>query len=105
MNRIIRMDETHMAQPVEPEFAAAVGEPVPDETVAVDPMHLRIVEALLFAASEPLNEQALAQSLQRAARRRNGVGGRHRRRPHTIRQEKGPMGIVSLELELDDAAP
>ena len=63
MNRIIRMDETHMAQPVEPEFAAAVGEAVPDETVAVDPMHLRIVEALLFAAAEPLDESALAQSL------------------------------------------
>jgi segregation and condensation protein B len=76
VNRIIRVDEAQMAQIVEPELAAAVGEPVSveeavDEAVevedgasaAVDPMHLRIVEALLFAASEPLHEQVLAQSL------------------------------------------
>lgn len=74
MNRIIRADEAHMAQIVEPELAAAVVEPeltatvsdpspVEDDAVAIDPMHLRIVEALLFAASEPLSEQVLAQSL------------------------------------------
>ena len=74
MNRIIRADEAHMAQIVEPELAAAVVEPelsspasepaiVEDDVPAIDPMHLRIVEALLFAASEPLNEQALGQSL------------------------------------------
>lgn len=62
MNRIIRAEESHMAQAVEPEFAA-VGEPVPVEHIALDPMHLRIVEALLFAAAEPLDEGALAQSL------------------------------------------
>ena len=66
MNRIIRADEAaHMAQIVEPELAASVGEPVAveDDVAAVDPMHLRIVEALLFAATEPLDERALAQSL------------------------------------------
>ena len=75
MNRIIRAGEAHMAQVVEPELAAPVVEPElasveepvaveeEDEAVAIDPMHLRIVEALLFAASEPLDERALAQSL------------------------------------------
>jgi segregation and condensation protein B len=74
VNRIIRADEAHMAQIVEPELAAAVVEPeltatvsdpspVEDDAVAIDPMHLRIVEALLFAAPEPLSEGALGQSL------------------------------------------
>jgi segregation and condensation protein B len=63
VNRIIRMDEAHiMAHAVEPEFAA-VSEPAQVEDVAIDPMHLRIVEALLFAAAEPLDESALGQSL------------------------------------------
>ena len=74
MNRIIRADEAHMAQIIESELAASVVEPeltstvsdpspVEDDVVAIDPMHLRIVEALLFAAAEPLDEPALAQSL------------------------------------------
>ena len=63
MNRIIRADEAHMAQAVEPDFAADVQAAVPVEAAAPDPMHLRILEALLFAASEPLDESALAQSL------------------------------------------
>ena len=57
MNRIIRSDEAHMAQIVQPELAAAVVEPeltaavsdpslVEDDVVALDPMHLRIIEAL-----------------------------------------------------------
>ena len=69
MNRIIRVDEAHMAQPIQTEFAP-VDEPEPNveeraplNDVAVDPMHLRIVEALLFAAAEPVGEQVLAQSL------------------------------------------
>jgi segregation and condensation protein B len=74
VNRIIRADEAQMAQIVEPVLAAAVVEPeatttvsdpapVEDEVPDIDPMHLRIVEALLFAASEPLDEKAIAQSL------------------------------------------
>src|SRR5262245_39958129 len=53
------------ASVVEPELSATASEPaiVEDDIVAVDPMHLRIVEALLFAASEPLDISALAQSL------------------------------------------
>jgi segregation and condensation protein B len=34
---------------------------------AIDPMHLRILEALLFAASEPLDEKALASALPAGA--------------------------------------
>jgi segregation and condensation protein B len=60
---VIEMEVT--TEIVEPELTAPVDEPasVEDDVPAVDPMHLRIVEALLFAASEPLGEQALAQSL------------------------------------------
>jgi len=50
-----------MAQP-----AAFELEPVPSEdeiAPALDPMHLRIVEALLFAAKEPIEENALAKAL------------------------------------------
>jgi segregation and condensation protein B len=62
VNRIIRVEEAEMAEAVESEFAA-VGDAVPSEVPALDPMHLRIVEALLFAAAEPLAEAALGQSL------------------------------------------
>src|SRR4029078_11018881 len=37
------------------------------EEVAANPEHLRMVEALLFAASEPLDEKALATSLPEGA--------------------------------------
>src|SRR5215467_383750 len=50
-----------MAQAVDPEFTPEVDTPAPAS--APDPMHLRILEALLFAASEPVDEAALAQSL------------------------------------------
>jgi segregation and condensation protein B len=46
-----------MAHPVDPE--TAVGQ----EAFELDPMHLRIVEALLFATAEPLDERALAAAL------------------------------------------
>jgi len=40
-------------------------EPVPpqDDAPSLDPMHLRIVEALLFAAKDPIDENALAKAL------------------------------------------
>jgi segregation and condensation protein B len=64
VNRIIRIDEAHMAQAVQPEFTGVEESvSVEDIAAAIDPMHLRIVEALLFAAAEPLHESALAQSL------------------------------------------
>ena len=36
------------------------------EEVAANPEHLRMVEALLFAASEPLDQKALSTSLPEA---------------------------------------
>src|SRR5215469_15815356 len=49
-----------MAEPAKIEL-----EPVTEDDVApgLDPMHLRIVEALLFAAKEPIDENALAKAL------------------------------------------
>jgi segregation and condensation protein B len=50
-------------------FATTPGEAAPVEATeearaaGLDPMHLRIVEALLFAASEPLDHAALASAL------------------------------------------
>jgi len=49
-----------MAEPAEITFEPA---PEPEEAPAIDPMHLRIVEALLFAAKEPVDENALAKTL------------------------------------------
>ena len=46
-----------MGDPIDPE--TAVGQ----EAVAFDPTHLRIVEALLFAAAQPLDEKSLAAAL------------------------------------------
>jgi len=57
VNRIIRLSEAPMADPVDPE--SAVGQ----ENFEFDPTHLRIVEALLFAAAEPIDERALAAAL------------------------------------------
>ena len=71
MNRIIRIDEARMAKPItDPELPEAEqSEAAPEAQnenggeVQIDPTHVRIVEALLFAASEPLTEQALAAAL------------------------------------------
>jgi len=60
VNTIMLKNETHMAQAVDPEFAAEEQAPT---AAAPDPMQLRILEALLFAASEPVDEASLAQSL------------------------------------------
>jgi segregation and condensation protein B len=51
-----------MAEPAE--IAIMDAEPQGSEALpALDPMHLRIVEALLFASNEPVDEQALAKAL------------------------------------------
>jgi len=76
VNRIIRHSEAAMAEPAEIEIEAAIEaaelhpestpEPsVPEEPSApvIDPMHLRIVEALLFAAKDPIDEGTLAKAL------------------------------------------
>jgi segregation and condensation protein B len=49
-----------MAQSAEVEITDTPGE---EPAQGLDPMHLRIVEALLFAASEPMDERALARAL------------------------------------------
>src|ERR1700704_2733525 len=51
-----------MTQAIESEFTGAE-EPAQRPQAVSDPMHLRILEALLFAAAEPVDEAALAQSL------------------------------------------
>jgi segregation and condensation protein B len=64
VNRIIRMDETPMALPIDPDLTGnidAITEAAPPDEPS--PMQLRIVEALLFAAKEPLDERALAAQL------------------------------------------
>jgi segregation and condensation protein B len=62
MNRIIRLSEAEMAEPAELHIenpTPSAGEEKPD----FDPMHLRIVEALLFASTDPVDETALARAL------------------------------------------
>ena len=61
MNRIIRHSEAQMAEPAEIQLEPVA--PQDDVVPAFDPMHLRIVEALLFAAKEPIEESALAKAL------------------------------------------
>src|ERR1041385_848638 len=56
MNQVIRLAD----------FAAEV-EAMPDAHPELHSEHLRMVEALLFAASEPLSEEALAQQLPQGA--------------------------------------
>jgi segregation and condensation protein B len=62
MNQVLRLRKT-LAEAVE------TGEEAPAKTVAtaVNMDHLRMVEALLFAAAEPLDEKALVSSLPEGA--------------------------------------
>ncbi len=64
MNRVIRLNEVAMAQAAEPDLAGdAPSLPEAAGEAAIDPMQLRIVEALIFAAAEPLDERALMSAL------------------------------------------
>jgi segregation and condensation protein B len=67
VNRILRLSEADMSHPAEVELDnrhSPEMDSLPGETSsALDPMHLRIVEALLFAAAEAVEEQALANML------------------------------------------
>ncbi len=68
MNRIIRISEARMAQPIESEVTGEdTPQPEAETATGLDPAQLRIVEALLFAASEPLAEHALASALPQGA--------------------------------------
>jgi segregation and condensation protein B len=61
----------HMGHEEEPKLMPTFGAPQAsadeeaksEQTAALDPMHLRVVEALLFAASEPLDSAAIASAL------------------------------------------
>jgi len=62
VNRIIRLSEADMGHPTDVDIEhAGLGEA--DDAPALDPMHLRIVEALLFAASEPVDAHTLGKAL------------------------------------------
>ena len=62
VNRIIRLSEAQMAEPAEVDIEHAAPAEA-ENPPALDPMHLRIVEALLFASNEPVDEQTLAKAL------------------------------------------
>jgi len=62
MNRVIRLAEVESAEemPAEPEMHNKIAP-------AINTEHLRMTEAILFAASQPLDDKQLAQSLPEGA--------------------------------------
>ena len=64
--RLVAKIETEMGVEVEQEGADVAAE-TPAEAVGVNPEHLRMTEALLFAAGEPLDAKALSTSLPEGA--------------------------------------
>src|ERR1700742_1491799 len=65
--RLVAKIENEMGVEVEQEGAEVAAEPPAAEAVGVNPEHLRMTEALLFAASEPLDVKALSTSLPEGA--------------------------------------
>jgi len=65
MNRVVRLaemsDEMALAQGADQEHSPVM------QAVSLNSEHLRMLEAVLFAASEPLSEKQLAQSLPQGA--------------------------------------
>ncbi len=65
MNRVVRLvemsDDIALASDDSKEHLPVM------QTVALNPEHLRMLEAILFAASEPLSEKAIATSLPQGA--------------------------------------
>ena len=65
MNRVVRLaemsDEMALAHSADQEHLPVM------QAVTLNPEHLRMLEAVLFAASEPLSERQLAQSLPQGA--------------------------------------
>jgi segregation and condensation protein B len=66
MNRVVRLREA-LVEAIETEVAAPVEQEAAAPASAVNMDHLRMTEALLFAASEPLGADALAGSLPEGA--------------------------------------
>jgi segregation and condensation protein B len=68
MNRVIRLAEVNISDPAEPDMHPDLEETVSDtQPSAVNAEHLRMAEAILFAASAPLDDKALASSLPEGA--------------------------------------
>ncbi len=71
MNRVIRLAEVNISEPAEPDMhpdlEPATSQSAEAQPVAVDAEHLRMAEAILFAASAPLDAKALATSLPEGA--------------------------------------
>jgi segregation and condensation protein B len=66
VNRMIRLSEAEMAEPAELDIENTAT-PADEAETVLDPTHLRIVEALLFASEQPVEEQALARALPEGA--------------------------------------
>lgn len=65
--RLVAKIETEMGVQVEQEGAGITAETPAMDAVGVNPEHLRMTEALLFAAGEPLDVKALSTSLPEGA--------------------------------------
>jgi segregation and condensation protein B len=65
MNKVVRLSEIVAETEVEPDIETAPAEA--GETAGINPEHLRMLEAILFAAATPLDEISLATSLPRGA--------------------------------------
>jgi segregation and condensation protein B len=65
MNKVVRLSEIAGETEIDTEIAAAPAEPVEDGPINAE--HLRMLEAILFAASAPLDEKMLVTSLPRGA--------------------------------------
>jgi segregation and condensation protein B len=65
MNKVVRLSEMVAETEVEPEVDAAQAQMVENGTINAE--HLRMLEAILFAAAAPLDEKSLVASLPRGA--------------------------------------
>jgi segregation and condensation protein B len=71
MNRVIRLAEMDISEPAEPDMHPELEHETSEnselESSAINAEHLRMAEAILFAASAPLDAKALATSLPEGA--------------------------------------
>jgi segregation and condensation protein B len=65
MNRVVRLVEVEKEIDIVPDREEE--QPTPRDVTGVNPEHLRMAEALLFASSEPLDTRALAHALPEGA--------------------------------------
>ena len=67
MNRAIRFAEMEASEPAGPDFSPEIEEGDTTPAPTMNPEHLRMAEAILFAAGAPLDEKSLASSLPEGA--------------------------------------